>query len=221
MSGTGGNARRRAGSAALVGLAALAIAGCSTQVTGTARPAGAPARSSAPSAGTTASFNLCTLLSWQDLGYPGVEGARSPSQSGNQPGWSQYCLWQSQQFNAGYRPPPDPKCNSENSSNFASAVQCMDANTKELTAIESNSHVVNVAVGWKPGHKEVKPTSHYVRDGITVYLDDASITETCIGDLHWAGGVLQVEVQDGTKAYGTPCAQATRFVNLLITRQPH
>jgi predicted N-acyltransferase len=80
--------------------------------------------------------------------------------------------------------------------------------------------VISVAVGWRPEHIRVTPSSQYTRQGIKVYLDSTSIHETCIGDLHWAEGTLQVEVQDGTKAFGTPCTQATRFISLLINRQP-
>lgn len=85
----------------------------------------------------------------------------------------------------------------------------------------ANSAYVNVAIGWKPEHIKVTPTSSYTRDGIKVYLDDASIPKSRLGDLHWANGPLQVEVRDSTKAFGTSCAQVTEFVDLLIARQPH
>ncbi|HEY1572500.1 MAG TPA: hypothetical protein VGG05_14240 [Pseudonocardiaceae bacterium] len=217
-------------------IAAASVAACGSTVLGTARPAGPvvrptssfsapPAQSSAPAAppasGGTLNVDLCTLLSWKDFGYGDSGNAKSPTQSGNQAGYSQFCLWQSQQFDAGYTPPPEPKCNSDKAGNAGGALSCLDQDTEQFTQIEENSAYVNVAVGWRPDHVKVTPTSSYTRDGIKVYLDDASVKSSCIGDLHWANGTLQVEVQDSTKANGTPCSQVTKLVNLLITRRPH
>ncbi|HEX3786607.1 MAG TPA: hypothetical protein VHW44_01995 [Pseudonocardiaceae bacterium] len=220
--------------------AAVGLAACGTQVAGSAQPApGAPAPTSAPtrsapgpssptpsgsspsSSAGTLPVDLCGLLSWKDLNYPGVAGATSPTKSGGQQGWSQFCQWSSQQFDAGYTPPPDPQCNNDNSpGSVTGALQCADENAKQLTQIEANSAWVNIAVGWQSGQVQITPSSTYTKDGTTVYLDGTSMNWTCIGVLHWANGTLQVEVQDATKAFGTPCDQATTVINLLISRQP-
>ncbi|HEX5115378.1 MAG TPA: hypothetical protein VFW65_09310 [Pseudonocardiaceae bacterium] len=217
-------------------LAAASVAACGSTVLGTAQPAGPvvrptssfsgpPAQSSGPAAPPSAgtlNVDLCTLLSWKDFNYGDVGNAKSPTQSGNQAGWSQFCLWQSQQFNAGYTPPPEPNCDKDdNAGNAGGALSCLDQDTEQFAQIEEHSAYVNVAVGWRPDHIKVTPTTSYTRDGIKVYLDGGSVTSSCIGDLRWANGTLQVEVQDSTKANGTPCAQVTELVNLMIIRQPH
>lgn len=182
-----------------------------TTSTSTSSPSTSPAQFAA---------KLCNFLSWHDLHYPATAGPDRPTKSGPQQGWSQVCLWQSLQFNAGYHLPPSPHCNGTKTTSAAGALNCAAKDADMLALIFANSHNVNVLIGWQPGHRTVKYRYEYSAGDRKVTVDDKSIDSTCIQHLHWADGVLQVEVQDGTKAFGTPCGQAKKFVALLLRREP-
>lgn len=179
-----------------------------------------PPATPATTTAATLDINLCGLLSWADLDYPDAgRPGQGPTYTGNQPGWSQFCQWTAWEFKAGYTPPDLPDCNSGGSA--AGAAQCAADDAGVLAQITANSAYINVGVGWKPEHILMESTSTYTQDGHLVVVNDKSANWTCVTALHWAEGTLEVEVQDNSQAFGTPCAQATRFTNLLIAREPH
>jgi hypothetical protein len=192
----------------------------------TGQPASTPVTTHSPappttSAPATLTANLCDLLGWPDFGYPGIApDAQSPTKSGDQPGWSQSCEWSSYQADAGYtEPTEDPACVGQVDSHNVG--HCLDADAQRLASITANSKPVNVAIGWRPGDLLLHMTSKYTQAGKTVYLDDESASWTCLGGVWWANGSLQVEVQDATKAFGTPCDQTKKIIGLLIQREPN
>lgn len=171
----------------------------------------------------TLPVNLCDLLHWSDLGYPDTgPDSDGPTKTGNQPDWQQYCQWQSYQSNAGFTLPPAPTCDSQNNDSAGGDAECMAEESQYLNIITAHSSWVTVAIGWSPG-SDGETTAPYYRasDGRKVYLNDQSANSTCIAVLLWARGILKTEVIDATKAFGTPCDQTKKFVNLLITREPH
>jgi hypothetical protein len=220
----------------VLAFAVVAVAACSGQATSTGAGHSAASASASASASANASrasaqpstgpsrdvalpVNLCSVLHWSDLGYPGIApGAPSPTESNRLSGWDQSCFWASQQFDAGYVPPHSAQCDNGSVSS-SSSLQCVGVDAKEYASIEAHSQWVKLTVAWRGVPTRVSPVS-YVQDGTPVYLNDDAAHFNCSGGLEWGGGTLVVLNQDATKAFGSPCAEVKKVVALLIKRQP-
>jgi len=128
------------------------------------------------------------------------------------------CEWTSQQFNAGYTPPPIPSCTAA-PGDMAGQLTCADGDVQRLTAIEDNSSFVIITAAYQAGSRPTPKRDSYVYDGRTVYL--ATDTHQCMGATQWAAGALAVIDNDGTKAFGPPCDEVKKLVGLLVQREPH
>lgn len=162
--------------------------------------------------------NLCSLLDWPDLGYPGTEGGGGPTKTGVVPGATMSCEWTSQQFNAGYTPPPIPSCTAA-PGDIAGNLTCADGDVQRLTAIENNSSFVIITAAYKAGGRPLPQSDSYVDHGHTVYL--VPDTNRCTGATRWAGGAAEVTDGDATKAFGPTCDEVKKLVALLVQREPH
>ena len=188
-----------------------ALAACTSTV------AGRPSSSTTAAAPTTVRrMDLCALLTWPDLGYPGTEGAVSPSKTDVVPGAQESCEWASQQFNAGYTPPPSPSCN--NSNDVAGSLSCVGDDAEQLASIYNNSSFVIIVLAYQVGRPVPQPTS-YVDHGHTVYLIDSGVG--CKAQTLWDGGMLYLADGDASRAFGAPCDEVKRLMALLIQREPH
>jgi hypothetical protein len=198
------------------------LCGCAPVTSGHPLARSRPATTAPPPGATTPATlraNLCSFLTLADLRYPGTDPSRPPSKTGGQGNWTQTCQWEIYEPNAGVTLPPVPTCDSDGSA--VGSAQCAVTAASALAQITANSSDVLVSIGWQPNHITVESTSTYTEAGHLVVVNDESANWTCIMDVHWAEGTLGVEVQDSSRAFGTPCAQATRFTNLLISREPH
>jgi len=192
------------------------LAACTSTVVG--NPA-SPATTVAPTTTTTHRFDLCSLLDWPDLGYPGTENAVGPTKTGVVPRAKASCEWASQQFNAGYTPSPSPNCNNENDKdNVGAALSCVGDDAERLAEIENNSTYVIITVAYEAGRPKSRPNS-YVDHGHTVYL--LPDTDRCTGSTLWGGGILGVVDGDSSQAFGPPCDEVKKLIRLLIQREPH
>jgi hypothetical protein len=202
----------------------VALAGCASPTEGHAVSAATVSASSPTNTTTstrpvTLTANLCALLDWPDLGYPGTENAngKGPNATGVFPDWKQSCKFSSMQFFAGYTPPPRPECNDRKGAGMTSDVECMSEDTRQLSEIYKNSTWVTVIIAFREGEPVVKPTS-YVEAGHTVYM--SSDDSKCLAGTQWAGGVLGIFVTDETKAFRSPCDEAKKVMATLIQREP-
>jgi hypothetical protein len=208
----------------VAGAAAL-LAGCTSTVGGQAdgvagRPVtpvppttGAAAPSSVPPSQRT---NLCGLLTWHDLGYPGNEKAQSPTKVNTIQGAVASCSWITQEFKAGKTPPPEPSCNNDNT--VTGSLACVGDDAQQFAEIENDSATIEVTVAYERGTPTRRPAS-YSQGGRTVYLNDQGTT--CGGDTAWDGAAIAVAVTDTSKAYGPPCDELKKLMVLLIQREPH
>jgi hypothetical protein len=162
-------------------------------------------------------MDLCSLLGWPDLGYPGTEGALSPTKRDTVSGAQASCEWSSQQFYAGYTPPPEPGCNDENSGDVGSALSCVGDHAEQFAAIENNSTWVTVTIAYLAGPPTPTATS-YVEAGHTVYLKEDGWT--CVARTEWDHGTLGVADTDDSKAFGSPCDEVKKVMTKLIRREP-
>lgn len=209
---------------ALLGAAAL-LAGCATTVdgqagaaagapsvvptTGAATPSGPP-----PSTGQT---DLCSLLDWPDLGYPGTEKATGPTKTDTIKGALASCSWVVQEFKAGFTPPPNPTCNDDTTS-VEGSLSCAGDDAKQFAEIENGSATIEVTIAYLPGSPAHR-SSTYPQGGRTVYLGQDG--DTCGGDTSWDGAAIAAAVTDPSKAYGSPCVELKKVIALLIEREPH
>jgi hypothetical protein len=209
---------------AVLGAATL-LTGCASTVEGRADAAtgAAPvvpttsttAPSSPPSA--TERTNLCSLLDWPDLGYPGTEKATGPTKTDTIKGALASCSWVTQEFKAGFTPPPNPACNDDTTS-VEGSLSCAGDDAKQFAEIENGSATIEVTIAYLPGQPEHR-ASTYRQDGRTVYLSQDG--DTCGGDTAWDGAAIAAAVTDPSKAYGSPCVELKKVIALLIEREPH
>ncbi len=207
---------------AVIGGAAL-LAGCTSTVEGQVGTAagsrmvpstGAPTPSSAPP--STTRTDLCSLLTWHDLGYPGNEKAAGPSRTGTIQGAVASCAWVTQEFDAGYTPLPNPTCDDDKT--VSGSLSCAGDDAEQFARIQDNSSFIEVTIAYLAG-RPTRRAAQYQQGGRTVYVNDQG--RTCGGDTSWDGATIAAAVTDPTKAYGPPCDELTKVVALLIQREPH
>ncbi|HEY0805057.1 MAG TPA: hypothetical protein VGD84_08335, partial [Pseudonocardiaceae bacterium] len=160
--------------------------------------------------------DLRSLLTWPDLGYPGTENAVGPSKTGVVAGARASCEWASQQFNAGYTPPPSPSCN--NTNDVAGSLSCVGDDAEELASIYNNSSFVIIVLAYLAGRPVPQP-SRYLDHGHTVYLVDGGVR--CNAETTWDGATLYLADGDASRTFGPPCDEVKKLVALLIQREPH
>lgn len=192
-----------------------AVAACTSTVSG--QPTSL-ITSAAPPTRTAHLANLCALLDWPDLGYPGTEKAVGPTKTDIVPQARESCEWASQQFNAGYTPPPSPSCNNAKPGDVGADLSCVGDDAEQLAEIFNNSTFVVITIAYLSGQPVSRPTS-YVDQGRTVYLVDAGIR--CTSETRWDGATLFMADGDASRAFGSPCDEVKKLMTLLIQREPH
>ena len=185
-------------------------------------PTSAAPTTTAPTSAAPSTFNICSMLHWGDLRYPGTDGPDRPTKSGHLKDFDQSCQWASQQFNRGYNPPPPIKRSDFPPGSQGDLAAASEA-AKRLAEVEKNSNWVLVTLGYDNRAPKPKQTK-YTEAGRTVYITDDTHTSNrldrmCLVSTAWGGGVLFVSVQDATLAF-PECPQAKRVMALMIQREP-
>lgn len=199
------------------------LTGCASTMTGRAVAGAVP-----PSVTTTTparqmtgparQMDLCSLISWSDLGYPGTDNAAGPTETDTVDGALASCVWKSQQFHAGYTPPPEPSCNNDdNSGDLSGSLSCVGDDAQQLADIENNSTWVTVTIAYLAG-RPVPTAWSYVDGGHIVYLDQTG--STCAAHTSWDHATLGVADTDDSKAFGSPCDEVRKVVARLVEREP-